>query len=61
MSNSHEEVQDNVTLDQQGKYGGIVGKQWPKFDSVPGKHDHYEICVLDKSPDGNFSTCEIFF
>ena len=61
MSNSPEEVEDNVTLDHQVNYGGIVGKQWPKFDSDPVKHEHYEICVLDKSPDVTFITCRICF
>ena len=61
MSTSPEEVQYNITLDQQGKDGGIVGKQWPKFDSGPRKHDHYERCVLEKSPYGTFITCQICF
>ena len=59
MYTSPEEVQENVTLDQQGNYGAIVGKQCPNFDSSPVKHDHYERCVLEKSPDGNFITCWI--
>ena len=32
-----EEIQDNVRLNQKGNYRGIVGKQWPKFDSNTGK------------------------
>ena len=48
-------------LNQQVKDGGIIGKQWPKFDSDPGKHEHYEICVVDKLPDGTFITCWIYF
>ena len=61
MSTSPEEVQDNVTIYQQGKDGECFCKQWPKFDSDTGKHEHYERCVLEKSPDGTFITCHICF
>ena len=56
-----EELQDNFTLEQKGKYGGIVVKQWPKFDSNPGKHENDERYVLEKSPDGTCITCQICF
>ena len=56
-----EEVQDNVALYQKVKYRGIVGKQWDFFDYYPGKHEHHEKFVLDKSSDGPFVTCWICF
>ena len=43
------------------KYELIVGKEWPKFDSGPGKDEHYEVYVLEKSRDGTFINFHICF
>ena len=43
-------------FDQQGKYGVIIGNQWPKFDYDPIKQYHYNRCVLEKSLDVTFIT-----
>ena len=61
MSTFPEEVQENITLYHEVNYGGIVGILWPKFDSGPGKHAHYDRCVLKKSPDGTFMTYNFFY
>ena len=52
MSTLPEQVQENVTLDQNLKDGIIVGKQWPQFDSDTGKCDHYDRYFFYKSTYG---------
>ena len=61
MSTFPEEVQENVALNHQGTDGGIVGKQWEKFDYDPREYEHYEICGFNKSPNGSFITFRICF
>ena len=60
MSTFTEQAQENVMFEHQGKYGGIVGKQRPSFDSNSETYKHYERCILYKSPDVTFLTFRIF-